>query len=260
LNGFIDEERLSQTRVWVDSIESLSDEVSGRSKEKVDEAVNFLDEHVYPGVPYADEKGEKCGVIRAGDKNSIGLIALSASDTSIHPIFKACVDAPRLQYAESIRSITVPPMKFSRRWMGITLFHELQHAKNDFHGIFRSQENAHELEEQAVYRDEHEVIRAIYGDGYIYTVDAAAADLSETLEINGSLSRKQLVLSANHCASLAMEEPKNVFEDSIRRAAIMMDLAFTALKRIGRGNPEEFARVTKAMESHHRTVAQVATT
>jgi hypothetical protein len=256
LNSFIDEQRLAHTRLWVNSLESLRDEVSGMPREKVDQTIDFLDEHVYPGAPFADETGERCGVIRAGDKNAIGLIALSAKDTSIHPIFKACVDTPRLQYAESIHSITVPPNKLTSRWMGIVLFHELQHARNDFHGIFRGQENAHGLEEQAVYRDEHEIIRTIYGNGYKGAVDAAAADLSEVLGGKGKLSREQLVLSADHCASLAMEKPKSVFEDGLRRTAIMMDLAFTALKRIGRGSPEDFAGVTRTIESRQRLVIQ----
>lgn len=259
MNDFIDEQRLAQTRVWVDSLEHLRYEVSGKPREKVDQAIDFLDEHVYPGVPFADETGERCGVIRDGDKNAIGLIALSASDTSIHPLFKVCIETPRIQYAEAIRSITVPPDKLTRRWMGITLFHELQHASNDFHGLFRGQENAHGLEEQAVYRDEHEIIRTIYGDGYEDAVDAAAAGLSETLVARGSLSHEKLGLSADHCASLSMEKPKYVFEDGLRRAAIMMDLAFTALKHIGRGSPEAFAGVTKTIETKQRLAIQDVT-
>jgi len=244
-------QRDARKKTWENSLRLLSSEVSGPSKDRVDDTIKFFDDKVCSGTPIIDESGEHYGVNRDGNEQSIGLVALFASDSILHPGLKRRIDSSLFQYVEAVRSVIIPPKQLSRRWMGIVLFHEMRHAMNHVEGAFRGQTDANWFEEQSIYRDEHEIIRTIYGDRYIDVVESEAKDLSISMTDEGNLPRDRLVMSADRVLVEALEKPKYAFEDNIRRAATMLDLGFTVLTHIGKSGPRDFAMFTKSMGFNH---------
>ena len=242
-------QRLALEKIWIDSLKSLRDETSGESQEKIDNAIKFLNKNVYPGTPLVSEDGENFAFGHAGDKRAIGLVALFASDSFLHPAFKELIDNRTIQFNPKMRTIIIPsPKLLSSRWRGLVMFHELHHAEYYFNGNdFGPKSSEYWIEEQSAYRDESEIIRNIYGDKYVNFINESAKKISDIMRI-GSLSDSQLMVPANECLSTVLDEAKYNFETNIRRHTVMLDLAFTALEYIGKGNPEDFALMTKNLQ------------
>lgn len=229
---------------WVNSLLDLETEVSGHAKEKVEQALEFMDTHVCAGVPVTDKSGEYFGIYRENQERTVGMVALFESDRSLHPHFGACFDRSEFSYNRIVRSVMIPDKQLSSRWRGIVLRHEFEHGRHDI-GRKQSGDNDFWLEEQSVCLDDHEIIRDLYGDDYVKLLDSAAKDLSVSMKRDGLLPCAKLRQSAKQAVSETMEVPTSRIEEGIRISKVMFDLSFTALRHVGYDTPESRALVAK---------------
>jgi|GEM_PF-5998225 hypothetical protein len=239
-------ERLECEKEWILSLDDLAKKISGEALLLLEDCIKIKDGYLVPGEPAADSTGDKPGIKRYGDNESVGLAVLFSSDADIHSYFYNLIQEGIATYSEKMNGIIIAPGEVSPEWRAILLFHELQHVKYHKLNLFRGTKNGYWVEEQQIYNDEFKIISQLYGKKYSGVISKNALLIAEKLK-KGSLVEQDLVDSANNVITALFKNPKSKLEDKMRRGAIIISIGFDAMDKLGLGSPDNYARFVESL-------------
>lgn len=239
-----DAKRLACLRTWTNSLRRLGEVASGEVRQKIEASIEFLDTNTRIGIPIVDPQGERFGVWREGDAGNLAIIALIKTDRDLHPFFRHCIDSSHFSFCRDLTSVMLPNRRLTSNWRGIVLHHELRHGKNQVDGQF-TQPHERFIEEQSIYKVDHEIIRDLYGGDYVTFINAAAKVVSINMLRHGKVSRSQLDCYTERAMNEVMDQPQSRTERTLRKGAVALDLAFTALRHINKETPETRSFLTQ---------------
>ncbi len=243
--------RATREKTWARSLDVLKSNLSGTAQELVEGCIGFRSEFLVPAEPVTDVSGKIYAVQRHGKDQTIGLTLLYRSDASLHPYFKSILNNKLCTYSEELHSIIIPNSPVSANWMGIIMYHELQHANYHLSGTYRNHKDGYWIEEQQIYRDEIELITNLYGEPYQRFIEKASLEILEHLA-SGVLTRQQLSDVAMQGLDIMADKSLSTLEDTIRRGAVMVHIGFTVFEAMSLGSTMHFASFVEALSTSKR--------
>ena len=245
--------RLIREKTWARSLGIIKKQLSGDALDIINESLSLQGQYIMPAEPVTDPSGQLHGVQRHGLDQSVGLVTLFKKDVSLHPYFRDAIKRNISTYSEELNSIIIPPGRVSPNWRGIIMFHELQHVKFHKESQFRDTLDGYWLEEQSVYVNEFKIMYQLFGEEYSKVIDNYASKAAAMMD-ESELTEKILKEFANYILDNVLNKSKSDFEDRIMRGAVMINIGFEGLNKIGKGSPENQALFIKSLAEHEKVL------